>query len=35
MSIRANAGPDRLQRSIGSSFTAATFVYVEQEGGQS
>jgi len=37
MSIRANTGPDRLQRSIGSSFTAATFVYVEQplEGGAS
>ena len=30
MSIRANTGSDRLQRSIGSSFTAATFVYVEQ-----
>jgi type IV pilus assembly protein PilO len=30
MSIRANMGNDRLQRSIGSSFTAATFVYVEQ-----
>jgi type IV pilus assembly protein PilO len=29
MNIRANSGPDRLQRSIGSSFTAATFVYVE------
>lgn len=38
MNIRANTGPDRLQKSIGSSFTAATFVYVEQpaeEGGQS
>jgi type IV pilus assembly protein PilO len=34
MNIRANTGPDRLQRSIGSSFTAATFVYVDQpEGG--
>lgn len=34
MSIRANTGADRLKRSIGSSFTAATFVYVEQpEGG--
>ena len=31
MSIRGNAGSDRLQRSIGSSFTAATFVYVEQQ----
>ncbi len=36
MRINANTGPDRLQRSIGSSFTAATFVYVEQqEGGSS
>ena len=31
MSIRANTGANRLQRSIGSSFTAATFVYVEQQ----
>jgi type IV pilus assembly protein PilO len=29
ISISANTGPDRLRRSIGSSFTAATFVYVE------
>jgi type IV pilus assembly protein PilO len=29
MSVRANVGPDRLRRSIGSSFTAATFVYIE------
>ncbi|HEY3176665.1 MAG TPA: type 4a pilus biogenesis protein PilO [Candidatus Polarisedimenticolia bacterium] len=36
MNVRANTGPDRLQKSIGSSFTAATFVYVEQpEGGAS
>jgi Tfp pilus assembly protein PilO len=36
MSIRANTGADRLQKSIGSSFTAATFVYVEQpQGGAS
>lgn len=37
MGIRANTGPDRLQKSIGSSFTAATFVYIEQpqEGGAS
>jgi type IV pilus assembly protein PilO len=36
MSVRANTGPDRIQKSIGSSFTAATFVYVEQpEGGAS
>ena len=35
MGIHANSGPDRLQKSIGASFTAATFVYVEQpvEGG--
>ncbi|MGH9870726.1 MAG: type 4a pilus biogenesis protein PilO [Candidatus Polarisedimenticolia bacterium] len=31
INIRANTGADRLQRSIGSSFTAATFVYVEQQ----
>ncbi|HKY34136.1 MAG TPA: type 4a pilus biogenesis protein PilO [Candidatus Polarisedimenticolia bacterium] len=30
INIRGNNGPDRLQRSIGSSFTAATFVYVDQ-----
>ena len=36
MSVRANTGADRLVKSIGSSFTAATFVYVEQpEGGAS
>ena len=36
MVVRANVGPDRIHRSIGSSFTAATFVYVEQqEGGAS
>lgn len=36
MNVRANTGADRLQKSIGSSFTAATFVYVEQpEGGAS
>ena len=38
MGIRANTGPERLQKSIGASFTAATFVYVEQpveEGGAS
>ncbi|HZI94486.1 MAG TPA: type 4a pilus biogenesis protein PilO [Patescibacteria group bacterium] len=38
MGIHANSGPDRLQKSIGASFTAATFVYVEQpaeEGGAS
>ena len=38
MGIHANNGPDRLQKSIGASFTAATFVYVEQqpeEGGAS
>ena len=29
ISISANTGADRLRRSIGSSFTAATFVYVE------
>jgi type IV pilus assembly protein PilO len=33
MSIRANQGADRLQHSIGSSFTAATFVYVEPSEG--
>jgi len=31
--VRANSGPDRLQRSIASSFTAATFVYVEPNSG--
>ena len=36
MNVRANTGADRLVKSIGSSFTAATFVYVEQpEGGAS
>jgi type IV pilus assembly protein PilO len=29
ISISANSGPDKLRRSIGSSFTAATFVYIE------
>jgi type IV pilus assembly protein PilO len=33
MRINANSGPDHAQRSIGSGFTAATFVYVEPEGG--
>ncbi|HET6373674.1 MAG TPA: type 4a pilus biogenesis protein PilO [Candidatus Polarisedimenticolia bacterium] len=33
MRINANTGPDRLQHSIGAGFTAATFVYVEPEGG--
>lgn len=33
MSIRANTAQDRVQRSIGASFTAATFVYVEPQGG--
>jgi len=35
MAIRANLGQDKLQRSIGSGFTAATFVYIEppKEGG--
>lgn len=32
ISINANTGPDRLRRSIGSSFTAATFVYLEPKG---
>src|SRR5262245_49111195 len=31
MSIRANTGANRLQHSIGSSFTEATFVYIEQQ----
>ena len=33
ISVRANTGPDRLQRSIGSTFTAATFVYIEPASG--
>jgi len=35
IAIQANTGADRLRRSIGSSFTAATFVYIEPkvEGG--
>ncbi len=33
MRISANSGPERLQHSIRSGFTAATFVYVEREGG--
>ena len=33
MNVRANTGPDRLRRSIGSSFTAATFVYLEPQKG--
>lgn len=33
ISINANTGQDRLRRSIGSSFTAATFVYIEPKGG--
>jgi type IV pilus assembly protein PilO len=33
MRITANEGADRLQRSIRSSFTTATFVYVQQEEG--
>ncbi|MFQ5701760.1 MAG: type 4a pilus biogenesis protein PilO [Acidobacteriota bacterium] len=35
MSVRANTGPDHLQRSISSTFTAATFVYIDsnEEGG--
>jgi len=32
MSVRANTGQDKLRRSIGSSFTAATFVYTGDNG---